>query len=300
MKTLFVLLGPTGVGKTENSLSIAHLLHSPILGADSRQLYYDLPIGTAAPTIEERNEVRHYFVGTLALEDYYSAAQYEHDAIELLTKLFDTHTNILLTGGSMLYIDAVCKGIDEIPTVDEITRQTLQKRLQNEGLESLTEELKDLDPTWYNHVDLKNPRRVLHALEICHMTAMPYSSFLGAKQTKRPFRIIKIGLQLPREELYQRINNRVDQMMQQGLLEEAQRVFPKKDYNSLNTVGYKELFNYFEGKWTLEEAVEKIKRSTRIYARKQMMWFNNDSSVFWFRPNKTDKILHFVSDISSS
>jgi len=300
MKTLFVLLGPTGVGKTEISLSIANLLHTPILGADSRQLYWDLPIGTAAPTIEQQHLVPHYFVGTLALKDYYSAAQYEHDAIQLLEKLFQIHENVLLTGGSMLYIDAVCKGIDKIPTTDELTRQTLQKRLEKEGLESLVEELKILDPVWYKQVDRNNPRRVLHALEICLMTGRPYSSFLGLKQSTRPFRVIKIGLQLPREELYDRINRRVDQMMQEGLLEEAQRVFPQKGYNSLNTVGYKELFNYFDGKWTLEEAVEKIKCNTRIYARKQMMWFNHDSSIIWFQPNKTEEILHFISDISSS
>lgn len=298
MKTLFILLGPTGVGKTNLSLSIADLLHSPILGADSRQIYQDLPIGTAAPTPEQQHLVKHYFIGTLKLQDYYSAAQYEQDVLQLLHQLFQTHSNILLTGGSMLYIDAVCSGIDEIPTVDEMTRQTLQNRLQTEGLDTLVKELKQLDPTWYHHVDIHNPRRVVHALEICHMTGAPYSSFLGSNRPARPFRTVKIGLQLPREQLYQRIEERVDQMMAGGLLEEARRVFPQRDCNALNTVGYKELFNYFDGQCTLPQAIEKIKRNTRVYARKQMMWFNRDASIVWFRPNKTQQILDFISDIS--
>lgn len=294
MSTLIVLIGPTGVGKTELSLRLAEQLHTCILSADSRQLYRDLKIGTAAPTPEQLARVKHYFVGTLGLADYYSAAQYEAEVLKLLETLFQTHDTVLLTGGSMMYIDAVCQGIDDIPTVDAETRQLMLHKYETEGLEHLCAELRLLDPEYYRIVDLKNPKRVIHALEICYMTGRAYTSFRTREKKQRPFRILKVGLTRPREELYERINNRVDQMMADGLLEEARRVYPHKSYNSLNTVGYKELFQYLDGTWTLPFAIEKIKQNSRIYSRKQMTWFKRDADIRWFHPDEETEILSYV------
>lgn len=293
MKTLVVITGPTAVGKTQLCLDLAQRLGTPIINADSRQIYRDLKIGTAAPTEEQLRQVHHYFVGTLSLDEYYSASMYEQQTIALLEKLFQENDYALMTGGSMMYIDAVCHGIDDIPTVDEQTRETLKRRLQEEGLESLCEELRCLDPEHYEVVDLQNPRRVVHALEICLMTGNTYTSYRKAERKERPFKIIKIGLTRPREELYQRINSRVDQMMEQGLLEEAQRLYPQRHLNALNTVGYKELFNYMDGIWTLDEAVERIKGNTRRYARKQLTWFKKDSDVIWAHPTNISEIFHY-------
>ena len=297
MKTLVVLLGPTGVGKTALSFALAEWLGSPILSADSRQLYAEIPIGTAAPTEEEFARVKHYFIGTHKLTDYYSAAQYEIDVLKLSEELFKTHEALLLTGGSMMYIDAVCKGIDDIPTVDDITRRTLLDRYEKEGLEPLVDELRLLDPEYYRIVDLKNPKRVIHALEICYMTGRTYTSFRTQTAKERPFRIIKIGLRREREELYDRINRRVDQMVADGLVDEARRVYPFRHLNSLNTVGYKELFTHFDGDCTLEFAIEKIKQNSRIYSRKQMTWFRRDDSIRWFHPEEKDEILNYLSEI---
>lgn len=297
MKTLVVLLGPTGVGKTALSFALAEWLGSPILSADSRQLYAEIPIGTAAPTEEEFARVKHYFIGTHKLTDYYSAAQYEIDVLKLSEELFKTHETLLLTGGSMMYIDAVCKGIDDIPTVDDITRRTLLDRYEKEGLEPLVDELRLLDPEYYRIVDLKNPKRVIHALEICYMTGRTYTSFRTQTAKERPFRIIKIGLRREREELYDRINRRVDQMVADGLVDEARRVYPFRHLNSLNTVGYKELFTHFDGDCTLEFAIEKIKQNSRIYSRKQMTWFRRDDSIRWFHPEEKDEILNYLSEI---
>lgn len=294
MSTLIVLIGPTGVGKTELSLRLAEQLHTCILSADSRQLYRDLKIGTAAPTPEQLARVKHYFVGTLGLADYYSAAQYETEVLKLLETLFQTHDTVLLTGGSMMYIDAVCQGIDDIPTVDAETRQLMLHKYETEGLEHLCAELRLLDPEYYRIVDLKNPKRVIHALEICYMTGRTYTSFRTREKKQRPFRILKVGLTRPREELYECINNRVDQMMADGLLEEARRVYPHKSYNSLNTVGYKELFQYLDGTWTLPFAIEKIKQNSRIYSRKQMTWFKRDADIRWFHPDEETEILSYV------
>lgn len=280
-KTLKVIIGPTGVGKTDYALGMAEQYGCPILNADSRQLYRDIPIGTAAPTAEEQQRVKHYFVGTLGLEDYYSAAQYEQDAMKLLTKLFQTHDTLVMSGGSMMYIDAVCKGIDDIPTVDDDTRQLLKSRYEAEGLEPLVAELRLLDPEYYDICDKRNPKRVVHALEICYMTGRTFTSYRVRKQVNRPFRIEKIGLQRPRPELFDRINRRVDKMVEQGLLEEAQRVLPYRTCNSLNTVGYKELFKYFDGEWDLDFALEKIRRNSRVYAKKQITWFKKDPDVNW-------------------
>ena len=287
---LVVLIGPTGVGKTELSLSLAEFLHTPIINADARQLFRDLPIGTAAPTEAQQQRVRHYFVGTLGLTDYYSAAQYETDVLRLLNGLYSQHPYALLTGGSMMYIDAVCKGIDDIPTVDEETRRLMLERYEEVGLEQLCKELKLLDPEYYNLVDHKNPKRVIHALEICYMTGKPYSSFRTNQPKARPFDILKIGLRREREELYERINRRVDQMITDGLVEEARKVIAYRHTNALNTVGYKEIFKYIDGSWTLETSVEKIKQNTRIYSRKQMTWFRRDESIHWFHPDETEAI----------
>ena len=291
---LVVLIGPTGVGKTELSLSLAEFLHTPIINADSLQLFRDLPIGTAAPTEAQQQRVRHYFVGTLGLTDYYSAAQYETDVLRLLDDLYSQHPYALLTGGSMMYIDAVCKGIDDIPTVDEETRRLMWERYEEVGLEQLCKELKLLDPEYYNLVDHKNPKRVIHALEICYMTGKPYSSFRTSQPKARPFDILKIGLRREREELYERINRRVDQMITDGLVEEARKVIAYRHTNALNTVGYKEIFKYIDGSWTLETAVEKIKQNTRIYSRKQMTWFRRDESIHWFHPDETEAIKKLI------
>lgn len=288
------MLGPTGVGKTELSLSLAEWLHSPILSADSRQLYAELQIGTAAPTPAQLARVKHYFVGTLHLTDYYSAAQYEADVIREMERLFTQHDTLLLTGGSMMYIDAVCKGIDDIPTVDEETRQYMMEHYRKDGLEALQQELKELDPEHYKIVDLKNPKRVIHALEICHMTGKTYTSFRKAVVKQRPFEVVYIGLNRPREELFQRINSRVDQMMADGLVEEVKRVLPYRHENSLNTVGYKEIFNYLDGEWPLEMAVERIKKNTRVYAKKQLTWFKKNEEIHWFHPDEKEAIISFL------
>lgn len=294
MKTLVVLTGPTGVGKTELSLSLAEFLHSPVINADSRQLYAELEIGTAAPTPEQRQRVEHRFVGTLRLTDYYSAAQYESDVLQTLDSLFAHQDYALLSGGSMMYIDAVCKGIDDIPTVDAETRSLMLARYQAEGLDTLADELRLLDPTYYNEADIRNPKRVIHALEICYMTGKPYSSFRTHQTKKRPFHIIKIGLQREREELYRRINDRVEQMVENGLINEALRVKDYRQTNALNTVGYKEIFRYLDGEWTLDFAKEKIKQNTRIYSRKQMTWLRRDPDITWFHPGQTEDILNFI------
>lgn len=295
MKTLIVLVGPTGVGKTELSFSIAEKYNTPIISSDSRQLYADLKIGTAAPTEEQLSRVKHYFIGTLKLTDYYSAAQYESDVLKLSDELFKQHDVLLMTGGSMMYIDAVCKGIDDIPTVDAETRAQMLQHYEEVGLEEICKELKLLDPEYYSIVDLKNPKRVIHALEICYMTGRTYTSFRTRNIKERPFHILKIGLNREREELYERINKRVDQMINDGLVEEARKVYEFRELNSLNTVGYKELFNYFNGEWTLDFAIEKIKQNSRIYSRKQMTWFKRDSEITWFHPEQKDEIIEFIN-----
>ena len=296
MKTLIVITGPTAVGKTALCLHIAKHYGIPIVNADSRQIYRELKIGTAAPTEDQLRQVRHYFVGTLGLDDYYSASMYEEQVMALLqNELFAQGDLALMTGGSMMYIDAVCNGIDDIPTVDNVTRETLKRRLAEEGLERLCEELKRLDPEHYEVVDKKNPRRVVHALEICLMTGQTYTSFRKNERKERPFRIVKIGLNRSREELYERINSRVDQMMADGLLEEARRLYPQRELNALNTVGYKEMFAYLDGTWTLDEAVERLKGNTRRYARKQLTWFKKDPDVAWFAPDETEKIINHIS-----
>ena len=293
-KSLIVLLGPTAVGKTELSLQLAERLGCPIISADSRQLYRDMVVATAAPTREQLARVPHHFIGTLSLTDYYSAAQYEADALALIEQLFTRHDTLLLTGGSMMYIDAVCNGIDEIPTISDEVRRAVVTRYEEEGLDVLLEELQRLDPDFYEKVDRRNPKRVIHAVEICRMTGQPYSSLRTETKKERPFDIVKIGLTRPREELYERINSRVDAMMRDGLEAEARRLYPYRHLNALNTVGYKEMFAYFDGTYDLPTAVEKIKRNTRVYARKQMTWFRRDDTIVWFTPDDRLKLFAYV------
>lgn len=296
MQTLFVIIGPTGVGKTETCLQVAEHLNTPIVNADSRQIFKEIPIGTAAPTAEQRQRVWHYFVGTHSIADYYSAAMYEADVMSLLPRLFEesSSSTALLSGGSMMYVDAVCKGIDDIPTINDETRELMKRRLAEEGLEALVEELRQLDPEHWAIVDKHNPRRVIHALEICHMTGKTYTSFRTNSVKQRPFRIVKIGLNREREELYERINLRVLQMMELGLEQEARSMYTLRHLNALNTVGYKELFQHFDGVIPLEEAVRQIQSNTRRYMRKQLTWFKRDEEIRWFHPDKIKEILNYV------
>lgn len=295
MKTLFVVLGPTGVGKTEFCLRLAEYLHTPIINADSRQIFAELPIGTAAPTEEQRQRVPHYFVANHHIEDYYSAAQYEADVMQLLKEdIFPLHDVALLTGGSMMYIDAVCKGIDDIPTVRDDIRTWMKERLEKEGLDMLVDELQKLDPEHWAIVDKKNPRRVVHALEICHQTGKTYTSFRTAEKKKRPFNIIKIGLNRDRAELYERINQRVLMMMDEGLEEEARKVYPQRGLTALRTVGYKEMFAYFDGEIDREEAIRQIQSHSREYMRKQLTWFKRDEEIKWFHPDNVKEIINYI------
>jgi len=294
-KTLIVVLGPTGVGKTELCLSLAEHIGTPIVNADSRQIFMEIPVGTAAPTLEQQRRVKHYFVGNHHIEDYYSAAMYEEDVMQLLQDdIFLHHDTALLTGGSMMYIDAICKGIDDIPTVRDDIRTWMKDRLEKEGLEALVEELHQLDPEHWAVVDKKNPRRVVHALEICHQTGKTYTSFRTAEKKKRPFDIIKIGLNRDRAELYDRINQRVLMMIDEGLEEEARKVYPQKGLTALRTVGYKEMFAYFDGEIDREEAIRQIQSHSREYMRKQLTWFKRDTEITWFHPDNVKEIINYI------
>ncbi|MDD6863216.1 MAG: tRNA (adenosine(37)-N6)-dimethylallyltransferase MiaA [Prevotella sp.] len=298
MNTLIVITGPTAVGKTELCLRIAEKFNIPVINADSRQIFRGMQIGTAAPTPEQRKRVRHYFVDLLELDEYYNASMYEQDVMKLLYSMFKDKDNAiaLLTGGSMMYIDAVCNGIDDIPTISDEVRLLYKQRLEKEGLTTLLQELKVKDPQYYDFVDKNNPRRVVHGLEICHQTGRTYSSFRVKEKKQRPFRIIKIALNRDREELYSRINRRVDEMMENGMVEEARLLLPYRSLNALNTVGYKELFRYFDGEWTMEEAIERIKGNTRRYARKQLTWYKKDNDIVWFDAAETDKVFMYLVD----
>ena len=294
MKTLIVILGPTGIGKTELSLQVAEHLATPIINADSRQIFSEIPIGTAAPTREQQSRVKHYFVGNHHIDDYYSASMFEEDVMKTLEHIFKESDTALMSGGSMMYIDAVCNGIDDIPTVDEQTRATMKRRLETDGLAALLEELKVLDYEHWKIVDHNNPRRVVHALEICKMTGKTYTSFRQNITKKRPFNIVKIGLTLDRATLYDRINRRVEEMIEHGLEAEARSVYDKRELNALNTVGYKEMFEYFDGTTTLEEAIFKIQSNTRRYCRKQQTWFKRDPSIKWFNPCEIKEIIKHI------
>jgi len=297
-KTLIVITGPTGVGKTEAALCVAEHYNIPIINADSRQIFSEIPIGTAAPTVEQQQRVQHYFVGNHHLEDYYSASLYEQDVLDLINS---QHASIsLLSGGSMMYIDAVCNGIDDIPTIHPEIRERMMKQLEVEGLEQMCKLLQELDPEHWEIVDKNNPRRVIHALEICIQTGKTYTSFRSNTIKERPFNIIKIGLNRDRDELYTRINQRVLDMIDEGMIEEALRVYPKRTLNSLNTVGYKELFEYLDGLTTLDETIFKIQSNTRRYARKQLTWYKKDVAFQWFHPDNIEEILNYIHTMISN
>lgn len=301
IKTLVLILGPTGVGKTELSLRVAEHYGCPIVSCDSRQVYRGIPIGTAAPTAEEQARVKHYFVGTRELEDDYNAGQYERDALALLEDLFKEHEVVVMTGGSMLYADAVCHGLDDLPTIPEHIRKQVRLRVTEEGLKWLQNEVQRLDPDYWEIVDQQNPARLAHCVELCLTTGRAYSGMLRLKangerlKKGRPFRIVKVGLERPRTELYARINERVKQMMEDGLLEEAKAVYDKRHLNSLQTVGYKELFAYLNGEYDLDRAIELIQQNTRHYAKRQMTWFRRDKEIHWLNANDDyEKNLHTI------
>ena len=302
MNTLLVILGPTGVGKTELSLRVAEHLGSPILSCDSRQIYREIPIGTAAPTAAEQARVRHYFVGTRSLEEDYNAGQYERDALALLEDLFQTHETIVMTGGSMLYADAVCKGLDDLPSVPASIRAQVQwdeeRSTKEEWFTWLQGEVQRLDPVYWEEVDQSNPARLMHCVELCLTTGKPYSELRTKTQKVRPFRIIKVGIERPRAELYARIDERVKEMMSAGLLEEARRVYPKRALNSLQTVGYRELFAYMDGDYDIDRAIALIQQNTRHYAKRQMTWFRRDKEIYWLQANEAyEKNEHIIDDL---
>lgn len=282
---LLLILGPTGVGKTELSLRVAEHYACPIINCDSRQIYRGIPIGTAAPTAEEQARVKHYFVATRDLEEDYNAGQYERDALALLDELFKTHDVVVMTGGSMLYADAVCNGLDDLPQVPFSIRASVQSAYEQKGLEWLQQEVQRLDPDYWNEVDQHNPARLAHCIELCMTTGKPYSSLRTNTPKQRPFRIVKIGLDRPRAELYERINSRVLQMIEDGLLEEAKAVYDQRHLNSLQTVGYRELFGYIAGEYGLERAIELIQQNTRHYAKRQLTWFRRDKEIHWLNAN---------------
>jgi len=290
---LIVVTGPTAVGKTALTIELARHYGIPVINADSRQIFRELRIGTASPTEEQLRQARHYFVGTKSISDYYNASMYEQEVMELL-KVSTTPIN-LLSGGSMMYIDAVCNGIDDIPTIRDDIRQEMKRRYETEGLDALCDDLQRLDPEHYKIVDRQNYRRVIHALEICYQTGRTYTSYRTQQKKPRPFRIVKIGLNREREQLYQRINARVDEMMSEGLLDEVKTLLPYRQLNALNTVGYKEMFDYLDGRWPLEEAVERIKGNTRRYARKQLTWYKRDPEIRWFNPEEQQEIMAYIS-----
>ena len=305
-KTLVLILGPTGVGKTELSLRVAEHFGSPILSCDSRQIYRAIPIGTAAPTAEEQARVKHYFIATHELNEDYNAGQYERDAIALMEELFRAHDILVMTGGSMLYADAVCNGLDDLPAVPDKIRKEVTRLYQEKGLVWLQSEVQRLDPAYWNEVDRQNPARLIHCVELCLTTGKPYSSLLSKKPTSnsrqpitnRPFRILKIGLERPREELYDRINRRVEQMIADGLVEEAKAVWPMRHLNSLQTVGYRELFAHFDGEYDLARAIELIQQNSRHYAKRQMTWFRRDNTIHWLNANDTyEKNIHLIDDL---
>ena len=295
-KYLIVLTGPTGIGKTDVGIKIAKHFNTEIISSDSRQIFKELTIGTAVPGANELTAVKHHFIQTHSIEENYNASRFENDTLHLINSIFKKHDLVLMVGGSMLYIDAVCNGIDIMPDVDPEIRKLLKDKFENEGLESLRFLLKKLDPDYYNSVDLKNPNRLIHALEICIMTGKPYSSFRSNPKKNRSFSIIKIGLNCERKELHNRINSRVDQMIDAGLEHEARNLYHLKHLNSLNTVGYRELFAFFDGETTREKAIELIKRNSRRYARKQLTWFRNDTEMNWFNTEQPDEIITFIEN----
>ena len=304
MKTLLLILGPTGVGKTELSLRVAEHLGCPIVSCDSRQVFREIPIGTAAPTAAEQARVKHYFIGTRSITEDYNAGQYERDAIALLDDLFKQHDVVVMTGGSMLYADAVCNGLDDLPSVPFSIRASVKREYEKWGLSWLQSEVQRLDPAYWEEVDRQNPARLAHCVELSLTTGKPYSSLLTkasgirSKESERSFRIVKIGLERPRAELYARINERVKQMIADGLLDEAKRVYPQRRLTSLQTVGYKELFAYFDGEYDLNRAIELIQQNTRHYAKRQMTWFRRDEEIHWLNAkDEYEKNINYIDNL---
>ena len=291
---LVVITGPTAVGKTSVTAVLATAYDSPVISADSRQMYREMKIGTAVPSPGQMKKVKHYFVGHLSIHDYYNASMFEMQCIDLLEKLFKAKKLVFMTGGSGLYLDAVCSGIDDLPPVDPALRKELAEKYRTNGIAWLRQQVKKLDPGYYGEADLKNPNRMLKALEISLMTGKPYSSFLTGKKKERPFRTVRIGLNRERKELYGIINSRVDEMMQRGLLDEVRGLYPFRHLNALNTVGYKELFDYLDNRIDLEKATELIKRNSRRYAKRQLTWLARDRDIRWFHPEDNSGILNFI------
>lgn len=294
MKHLIIITGPTASGKTDLAVKLAQHYATEIISADSRQIFKEMRIGTAVPDDEVLQSVKHYFIQTRSVKEYYNAFMYEIEVIDLLDNtLFKKFDNVVMCGGSMMYVDAVCNGIDLIPDPDIEIRNSLWQKFETEGIDPLRQQLLNLDPEYYKICDLNNHKRIIKALEVSIQTGKPYSSYRTGNKKQRNFEIIKIGLNLPREILHQRINQRVDLMMNNGLLHEAETLYPLKSLNSLNTVGYRELFDYMDGKTNLDTAVELIKRNTRRYARKQISWFNGDPEVKWFQPDRVEDIINY-------
>jgi len=296
MRTLIVIAGPTGIGKTDLGIYLAKALETEIISADSRQFFKELKIGTAVPNEQQLLEIKHHFIANISIHDYYNASIYEFAVIELLKKLFETKQAVVMVGGSGMYIDAVCTGIDDLPDIDPEIRTNLYEKYVNEGIESIRFELKRLDPEYYNIVDLKNPKRILKGLEVCMMTGKTYTSYRKAIKKEREFNILKIGLQMDRASLYERVDKRVDMMFEQGLLDEAKAFYPYKSINALNTVGYKEIFDHFDGEYDLDKAIELIKRNSRRYAKRQLSWFMRDKEINWFEPSEKEQILDFIKE----
>jgi len=298
-KTLIVIIGPTGIGKTDLSIELAKLFKTEILSSDSRQFYRELKIGTAAPTSNQLAQAKHHFIGNISIHDYYNVSMFENQAIEVLNNIFKSKDTAIMVGGSGMYIDAVCRGIDDMPDIDTEIRETLLNKYKTQGIEALRIELKRLDPEYYKKVDLKNYKRILRGLEICYQTGKTYTSFHTNTKKQRNFNIVKIGLFMDREELYNRINLRVDLMIDEGLVAEAKKYFPYRELNALNTVGYKELFQYFDKKISLDEAIRLIKRNTRHYAKRQISWFNRYNDINWFEKGKDKEIIDFLKNTIS-
>lgn len=293
-RRLIVIVGATGSGKTDLSLALAEHYRAPILSTDSRQFYRGIAIGTAQPTPEEQARIEHHFINCFDIEQEFNCGEYERAALERLDALFEQHDTVVAVGGSGLYIKALCDGIDDLPDADKALREALLQQLESEGLESLLEELRAADPAYYEQVDRNNPARVLRAVEVCRATGLPYSSLRKGARKERSFRIVKVGIDMPREELYERINRRVDKMMNEGLEAEARAMLPHRSCNALQTVGFSEMFDYFDGHTTRDEAVELIKRNTRRYAKRQMTWFRRDAEVRWFTKPKTAEVVEYI------
>lgn len=294
-KTLIVIAGPTAIGKTTLAIKLAKKYQTEIISADSRQFYREMEIGTAKPSTEELNAAKHHFINSLSVGDYYTVGDYEREALALIESLFNEHNVLILVGGSGLFINAIINGFDELPSSSVQTRQKLNDQFKNQGISYLQEKLKEVDPAFYNEVDLNNPQRLIRALEVYETTGKPFSELRNNTKKQRPFEIVQIGLDVDREKLYENINHRVDIMVDNGLIDEAKALISFRHLNPLNTVGYTELFGYFDGKLTLEEAIAQIKQNTRRFAKRQLTWFKKSAEITWFKPTQFDQIIHHVN-----